>query len=425
MQISFKGNKSLLAIFCIVFLTHFLSKVCYITDSRWTLHTSWAMVHHRNMQLDQFRETIEKNNFYAIDERDGHLYYSFPPGTSLLCAPLLAVMDKAAKRVYYLDVSNLLGGYAHQGMELFLAAFILALTAVLLFVVLKQFEIDTWLNWLLIIAFAYGTSAWSVASRGLFAHGPSMLFLTGTIWALNKSKQNENWLWLAGFLLGFSYIIRPTNSVGILAFGLYILYTYRFECWRAIVPGGLVLLLFVLRNYAVYGNILSPYYQPSHMGNDNHLLQGIAGNLFSPNRGLFIFSPFFLLLLPLLYTAFKQRALTPLLYTVIATVVLHTLLISYFNNWYAGWCFGPRYFADVLPLMMILMAVGLQAVVRQSTGVYRATVLSAFSVLALISCGIHYKGANDIKTEQWNYIPNNIDDNRGRVWDWNDIQFLR
>lgn len=422
---AFRGSKILLALFCIVFITHFLSKVCYITDSRWTLHTSWAMLHQRNMQLDKFKPIIDQQKYYAIDERNGHLYYSFPPGTSVLCAPLFAVIDKIAKRVYYLDSSNLLSGYAHQGMELFLAAFFVAITTVLLFVVLLQLKIETWLALLLVLVFAYGTSAWSVASRGLFAHGPTMLFLTGVIWALNKSEQNINWLWLAGFLLGYAYIIRPTNSVGILVFGLYILYSYKFQSWRAIIPGALVLLLFALRNFSVYGHILSPYYQPSHMGTDNHLLAGLAGNLVSPNRGLLIFSPFFVLLAPLVYSAIRRGAFTGLLYAVLATAGLHTLLISYFDNWYAGWCFGPRYFADVLPLLIILLAAGLQYVATNSSRAYKGVIFSAFIVMALASCAIHYRGANNIKTEQWNYMPDNIDENRNRVWDWNDIQFLR
>lgn len=420
-----KHAKSIFAIFFIVFFTHFLSKVCYITDSRWTLHTSWALVHHKNMQLDDFKNTIEQNHYYAIDESRGHLYYSFPPGTPLLCAPFFAVLDKFYKRVFYADTGNLLSGYSHQGMELFLAAFFLAITAVLLFVVLKQFKIDTWLALVIIGVFAYGTSAWSVASRGLFAHGPTMLFLTATLWALNKSKQNINWLWLAGFLLAYAYIIRPTNSVAIVVFGCFILFTYRMHSWRAIIPGLLVLALFALRNYSVYGNILSPYYQPSHIGNDNHLWQGIAGNLFSPNRGLFIFSPFFLLLIPFIVIGVKRQLFSPLLYSIIAAIVLHTLLISYFNNWYAGWCFGPRYFADILPLMMIVLAIGLQEVVSNSPGAERTIVISSFFILSFISCAIHYRGANSGATEQWNYIPNNIDDNRARVWDWNDIQFLR
>lgn len=421
----FKRKQIYFLLFVVVFATHFFSKVSYITDSRWTLHSCWALVHKHNLQIDEFKGIIEQNKYYAIDESKGHLYYSFPPGTTLLCSPFYAVMDKAAKRIYYADVFNNLNGYYHQGMELFLAAFFVALTVLLLLVVFNQLGIDSWLSVVMVLAFAYGTSAWTVASRGLFAHGPSMLCITAIVWALIKSKNSVAWLWLAGFLLGYSYVIRPTNSVVIVSFGLYILYIYKMQSWRAILPGAAVLLLFAAYNFSVYGQLLSPYYQPSHMGSDNHLFMGLAGNLFSPNRGLFIFSPFFLLLAPAMYAATKSNMPKPLLYAVVLAVVLHTLLISYFNNWYAGWCFGPRYFTDILPLLMILLTIGLQQIFNDAKAVQKSIVFSLFFLLAVISCGIHYKGANKPQTEQWNYMPNNIDENRNRVWDWNDMQLLR
>lgn len=413
-------------IFCMVFFTHFFSKVSYITDSRWTLHSSWAIIHHQNLELDDFSRVIEQYNYYAIDNTNGHLYYYFPPGTPLLCVPFLIVLEKLAKHIYYIDVFNHLTGYSHQGMELFLAALFTALTVVILFYVLKQFKIEEWLIWLLIFVFAFGTSAWTVASRGLFSHGPSMLFLTSLIYSFNRSKRNTNWLWICGFLAAFLYLIRPTNSIVLIVYSFFTLWQFRFRSFKFTIPLALVLGLFFAYNITVYGHILSPYFQPSRLGGTPNFLNGFAGIFFSPNRGLFIFSPFILFVIPAIAIALKKRSSISNHYLLLASIVLlHSMLYSYVNNWYAGWCFGPRFFTDLLPALMILLAFGMQHILHSTSNTLRVISFSVFLLLGSISCFIHFKGANELKTEQWNYLPNNIDEHRERVWDWNDLQFLR
>jgi hypothetical protein len=402
-----------------------MSKVSYITDSRWTLHTSWAIIHQRNMQLDKFRTAIEQNKFYAIEEHNSHLYYSFPPGTSLLCAPLILILDFTAKHIYYLDISQLLSDGYFGGIELFLAAFFVAFATVFLYLILRQWKIDEWLIWFCLIVFAFGTSTWSTASRGLFAHGPSMFFLLAGLWSLNKTEKNISWLFAAGFIFSFSYLIRPTNSVSLSIFGLYVLWTYRAESWRFVAASIFVLIPFFLYNYHVYGTFLSNYYMPSHMGSDGSFVKGLAGNLFSPSRGLFIYSPVFLLLIPLIFIQIKKRTTTSLWFCMLIVVLLHTYVISSFNNWYAGWCFGARYFAEIIPYLICLLALGLQTFLETEKAFAKTAVIISFATLSIISCWINYQGANNSKTFEWNYSPNSIDDNRERVWDWNDIQFLR
>ena len=402
-----------------------MSKVSYITDSRWTLHTSWAIVHQRNMQLDKFHSTIEQNKFYAIEERNGHLYYTFPLGTPLLCAPFILVLDFIAKHIFYLDISQLLIGNYSGGMEVFLAAFFIALATVFLFLILHQWKLDNWIIWACVFVFAFGTSAWSTASRGLFAHGPSMLFLLIGLWSLNKSERNLSWLYVAGFIFSFSYLIRPTNSVSLFIFGLYVLWIYRIQSWRFIFAGIFVLVTFFLYNHHVYGTFLSNYYMPSHMGSNGSFLKGLAGNFFSPSRGLFIYSPVIALLIPLIFFQLKNKQTSALWLCMLAVVVLHTYVISSFNNWYAGWCFGARYFAEVIPYMVCLLALGLQSFFENQKTFTKRLLVSSFIILSTVSCWINYQGANNPKTFEWNYSPNNIDDNRERVWDWNDAQFLR
>jgi hypothetical protein len=405
--------------------THFFSKVSYITDSRWTLHSAWAIVHQHNLQLDRFQPAIEQNHYYAIEEQNGHLYYTFPPGTPLLCAPLLAGLELISKNIFYTDLFSLIWNGYSGGIEKFLAAIFVALASVFLYLVLRQWQVHSGIILISIVLFAFGTSAWSTASRGLFAHGPSMLFLLLGLWSLNKSEQNNWWLFVAGFVFSYAYVIRPTNSVSLLVFGLYVLYRYRQQSWRFIVSSAFVLGLFVYYNYMVYHNILSNYYLPSHIGNNGNLFKGLAGNLFSPSRGLLIYSPAFILLLPAVYYLLTRKKRNALVWALLAVVVLHTYVISSFNNWYAGWCFGARYFAEAIPYMVCLLALGFNSLADNHSSRMKNVLLVCFILLTAISCYINYRGANNLKTFEWNYSPNSIDENRNRVWDWNDPQFMR
>jgi hypothetical protein len=51
--------------------------------------------------------------------------------------------------------------------------------------------------------------------------------------------------------------------------------------------------------------------------------------------------------------------------------------------------------------------------------------IAILSLALIVSILIHYKGATDFDTFMWNVKPNNIDRNPERVWDLEDLQFLR
>lgn len=418
-------NKRNAFIFLVVLLTHFFSPVRYITDSRWTLHTAWAMVHQHNLQLDRFSPLIEENKFYAIEEYNHHLYYTFPMGTSIMCAPFLAIFELFAKHVYYTDTLPLLTGNYSGGIEAFLAALFVAFSAVLLFNLLHRLKVETWLVWFTVIVFAFGTSAWSTASRGLFAHGSSMVVLLVGLWCLLKAEINIRWLFLAGFCFAFSFTIRPTNAISLLIFGLYTLWKYRWQVWPFATACFVVLIPFFLYNHHVYGTFLSNYYLPSRIGEDGNFWKGLAGNFISPSRGLFFTSPVFLLSIPLVVCQITKKQFNGFYFAILLTVLLHIYLISTFTTWYAGWSFGGRYWCEIIPYLMVLLAFGMQSMFDTGRAKTKNILLSMFIILSGFSFYINCQGATNPKTLEWNYIPNNVDQHRDRVWDWNDIQFLR
>ena len=87
--------------------------------------------------------------------------------------------------------------------------------------------------------------------------------------------------------------------------------------------------------------------------------EGLTGTLLSPSRGLFVFSPWTLIAFAYLPFAFFRLRLATLLPWLLATLAAHALLISTFSCWWAGLCFGPRYWTEVIPLLAIVMGLAL------------------------------------------------------------------
>src|SRR5262249_54869234 len=143
---------------------------------------------------------------------------------------------------------------------------------------------------LLVLIFAFGTPAWSAASRALWQHAPSMLVLALAVVLQRRASH----FWLLGALLGVSYVIRPTNALPIVLTAAWVLYGHRGKTIEFAAGLAAVLAAFVAANDQVYGAPLSPYYHPGHWGRSIFVTEALAGTLVSPGRGLFVYSPILL-----------------------------------------------------------------------------------------------------------------------------------
>ena len=107
-----------------------------------------------------------------------------------------------------------------------------------------------------------------------------------------------------------------------------------------------------------------------------------------------------------------------------AIVIAHLIIVGAASVWYAGHSFGPRFTTDILPFLVYFTAFNfrLPEMFRSSTQIALSVCIAVFAVASLI---IHAQGALRIETFMWNAIPNDIDQNNPRAWDWTDPQFAR
>src|SRR5438132_8301741 len=164
------------ALFVTVFAVHVASPVMTSWDSRWSIPTAVSIVREGNTDLDEYRSTIEAQNFYGIDQTGGHLRTSFPLGVSLLAVPFVAIADLLNPHPPGAPPADTFSIQHAAKLERFIASFVIAAAAAVVFLTANT-SLPALPALGLAALFAFGTSAWSVASRALWQHGPSMLLL--------------------------------------------------------------------------------------------------------------------------------------------------------------------------------------------------------------------------------------------------------
>src|SRR5262249_53004691 len=155
----------------------------------------------------------------------------------------------------------------------------------------------------------------------------------------------------------------------------------------------------------VYGAWLPAYYTPGFYTRNYFIADALAGNLFSPARGLFVFSPILVLSIVGLAMKTSSRRATLLDLAIAATIVLPWIGISVSNgDWWGGDSYGPRFFSDLLPYFTYLL-LPVFAWIESAGGVRYAVTVTVVGALAVFSVGVHAQGALNRATSDWNVYP--------------------
>lgn len=420
-------NAVLAAIFLLVYLAYALSPVTTSTDSAWTFHLAASILRQGNIDLDEYRGLMNLPLEYRIRIVNGHIYYYYPAAVPLLITPIVEAINAAFPLHYPTDFFTYLSQHAPDArtakLEKLIASGIAAMAAVLMYLIARQY-LSVLKSILLSFVFAFATSMWSTASRALWQHGPSAMFLALALYLTILSRQKESLLIWTGPILGFTYLIRPTNSLAVAFFGLYILINHR-KYVRHYGAGVLAVLIpYMAYNWLLYQNIFPPYsYQLfDRLATAKVFAEGLAGTLISPSRGLFIFSPVFLFSIYAFILLVKQKRVSihSLEITIAGIILTHWIVVSSFEDWGGAWSIGPRYFVEIIPFLVYLLIPLLQGDPLGKPG-WRYV----FMTTVLISTLIQFHCSTSIFPWMWNGKPIALVDAPERKWDWGDLQFLR
>lgn len=399
-------------------------------DAVWTEHVAASLVYSGDIDLNEYLPVLEQLDYFATVQTHGRYYYLFPVGTPLLTASLLPLSNSLLtllghEHLYVHLQSAPVSSPVTLSLHLLHASFFVALTTALLYVIARR-KLPWMLAALLALTFAFATSAYSVASRALWQHGPSMLMLTLTVYCFVRAEAEPRWARFAGVPLAYAYIVRPTNSLAVVVFTLLVLLRYRTVLWHFLFGAALVAMPFAIYNLHVYASVFSPYYVLQRLGQSPHFWEALAGHWISPARGLLIFTPVVIFAVVGVGLKLKSRIVTALDMALVLLILLHWLTIASFRHWWGGYSFGPRLFSDMMPLFVLLMLPVFQYLQNaEARPCLRALLGGGFAIAVLFSAFVHHQGATEPATWMWNSEPTAIDNDTSRLWDWSDLQFLR
>jgi hypothetical protein len=356
--------------------------------------------------------------YLAPSTRPGRFVGTFGLGAGLTALPLLATV-----RLFAGELSRhpRLLWYASK----FVAAACVAGSAA--FVLLAATALTTRRRAIAItIVYGLGSSAWSIASQGLYQHGPNLLFLALGAWALVRARPRT-----AGLALAAATWCRPTSALVLACAGAWLVGVDRRRAARFAVAAALLLVPLACVQWRWLGapwatgqtaraaaialaktGRADPWQTP--------LAVGAAGLLVSPSRGLLVFSPLFALSFVGAFVAFRDRRWSPLRPLAIASALLLLIACKWFD-WWGGWTYGYRPLVDLTPLLALLLTPVVEPLLA------RRLVAGVAGALLAWSIAVQGLGAFTYDTDGWNARDGHDIDRprwRARLWSIADSEIL-
>jgi hypothetical protein len=360
-----------------------------------------SLLREGNFDLDEFDFLYRQTPLpYFLSHVGGHYVSSYPVGAALVALP-----------VYVPSALGPVAGHSPfvEQLEKLSAALIVAVSVALIFLVARRLASP---RFALVVALVYalGSSSLSTSSQALWQHGPSQLAIIASLYCMVRGRDRPWWVALAGFPLAFSVICRPTDVLLALVVGLYVL-IYHWRSFVGFVACGLPPVAFHFWYvWTYFGDPLHTQFPLDSGIWSTPIWTGLSGILFSPARGLLVYSPVFIV--SILGTAMAwRRGGDPLLRAVSIGAVISIVLYSRWIMWWGGHSYGPRLLADLSPTLALLLC-PLERWLARSWARALLGVLLTWSVLAHAAGAFWQDG-------RWNGYPD-INQYPGRLWSLTD-----
>jgi hypothetical protein len=313
-------------------------------------YTAWALARHGSIDLRPYPEMAPYVGTHVRELHDGRWVGFRPPGVPVTALPVFLPVALARDAPPRLVDMNHLGKLA--------AALCVAASAVLFAGVCRA--------WVpaaerpAAVLFAFGTSLWSVAGQALWMHGPATFWLTLALWLLAR---RPGLVAVAGFALGMATLCRPTAGLFAAATGLALLISGRWRAAAWLTLGGVgPAAALVGWNALLFGSPTLGGYAADDWQTTPPLWLGLGGLLVAPSRGVFVYSPALLVAVAGLVRVLRRRGLDGgprvLVLAWAGAAAATVVMYARWHDWRGGWCFGPRFLTETMPVSCLLFAVG-------------------------------------------------------------------
>ncbi|HEV3331439.1 MAG TPA: hypothetical protein VG096_10685 [Bryobacteraceae bacterium] len=417
-------------------------------DSFWSVPTALSVLRHGTTNVDEFVAAAPRDARWGLEcvpaggpplhywETDvcpgGHWYNLYPLAVSLFALPfvlieklVVAVIGGLVPRTGPLFsqpavVAFFSGDFVagHALAELWCASTFGAVAVWLQYQTAALF-LSARMAAAYALLFAFGTPEWSIGSRNLFQHGLVVLLLSVTVYVLLRAREDPSRVRYAAIPLALSFAVRPWNAISVAVLTVFVAVHYRRQFIPFVLWAAPVAVLYFAYDLLVRHSLF-PLYISRTRPESLPWLQGLAMHLFSPSRGILIFTPVAMVAVVGMVLCLRFRWAFPLAPYLIAIVVLHVALLS---RYWPGSAYGPRFFADIAHLLTLFLIPAF-LYWQKLRGASRTISAAVFLALAAWGVFTNGRGATSVAAQEWNLIPAKQGNVLERVWDWRDPQFL-
>jgi hypothetical protein len=361
-------------------------------------------------------------------EHDGKHYAVFFPGQTIEFLPF-AVAQRLASSVTSLDQSLLSRAFGFAASLILIPAS--GAIAIIGFMrVLRQLGSSLQTALLLSTALLITTPLWIFSGNG--SEEPMLAALS--IWTVSvllearamPSRATDR-LGVACILIAIGLLHRATFisfAVGASFFAVQII---RELGWKQVLRPKLAIWLTIacllvslipLYNWMRFGSPMDTGYAKFDMKDGGPfatpLMTGLIGNLVSPGKSLFLYTPLLLACpIALLYSEVRAR-LRPLAGLIIITLCLHLYIYSKSTYWGGDMGWGNRYHVSILPLALIPVAL-LFASHAGTLAARRVTMALAIASMSVQLIGLPLAGHVE-QSQHPEYLPHMIPGDNAWTW---------
>ena len=319
-----------------------------------------------NFNSDNFPDSIDTKtgDGFTLDERNGRVLTKYTYGVALMQLPFFCLADLFAKPLNF--ENNGFSPIYHWSVNI-ASVFYLLLGLIFLFKFLNyQFDKQSSLLTIITIFLATNLYYYSIDETGM-SHVYSFSLFSIFLYFLRITNYiNKYGIWqnlTFGLLIGLIILIRPTNVLFVSTFlfldinsqseiFLRIKRLFHFKTLITITIGVLLIAL----PQILYWNYASGSFLDYSYGDEgfNWMNFKLLNTWFSPNNGLFIYTPFYLLVIVLLLLMIKNKKENGIYLLVLFLTISYT-----FSSWWAwsfGCSFGARSYVEYLSVFSIPIA---------------------------------------------------------------------
>ena len=396
--------------------------VTLAVDGDWDFTNNYRQVGPNGEPTDPFKFLTSK-----VDPVMGKPQNLYPLGPILLWYPFFELAYADALHSRPTDVEPVALAYSKQVATITsLSSIFYAHLAVLMLALMLRKYAGTMCSLIASLSVLWTTNALHyIVHEPLFTHIPDLFAMIWLLWCANR--------WLArprvpsaivwGLAAGLIVPIRPQNAVSVIVVvGVVILFVWRrrvavthlwWHCAGFVLGVALTVSPYVLARYMMYGN---PLVVPQGSDYLRWNQPQIFKVLFSTERGLFIYSPYLLLVavagaISLPHARRNPDFPSPLVWMCLGVFLTQLYVNSVIRDWWGGGAFGQRRFISTYSLFVVLAVIAwrtLASRARQRRSKIVLVSLVSVVLFGLTACNFYL---DDLEIFVWHgnaFAPRNI-----------------